>query len=484
MIFSLRYALLFGALFVAPGAFAQPPSPQSDPSGYAAWKQAGLAPSLAPLAPAPTAPAARGGLFIPYPGDGGWSELAPNDDGYTGMLDLGFTFSLYGTSFDQACFNNNGNLSFGPDDDSCYSTYSPEGFPSTEYVMVAPFWGDVDTGCATCGRLYYKPISVDGTAAYVAHWEAVGFYDENPSLTNTFQVVIAAAPVLLGTNNVCFGYADMQWTTGDASGGEGGFGGSPAVVGANRGNGTDYFLYGLFDHAGTDYDGPGGEIDGVSHLDGQTICFNTGGSATNVPPIASGFSNGEVFPVEVGSTFTRAFVFLSPEAGQTTSITVEAGGLAHFSATTTTGNTATATLTFTPDASQAGDHTVTLTATDDGAPPLATVVSVVLRVPSATDAEGSTQPAATTLAAAYPNPSAGTMTFPFSLGVAGPVRLVVHDVLGREVARLVDAPLPAGPHTATWDGRDAAGRVLPSGPYLVRLDAGGTAATQKLIRLR
>ena len=217
---SIRHAFILGCtLLLVPSTFARQPDPRTDPAAYADWKQALHPASSAPVAPASPS-ATQGGLFIPYPGDGGWSELAPNDDDFTGMLDLGFTFSLYGSTYDRVCVNNNGNVSFGPDDDSCYSTYSPEGFPSTDYVMVAPFWGDVDTGCATCGRLYYKPVSINGTAAYVAHWEAVGFYDEDPSLTNTFQVVIAAAPVLLGSNNVCFGYGDMQWTTGDASGGD------------------------------------------------------------------------------------------------------------------------------------------------------------------------------------------------------------------------------------------------------------------------
>ena len=44
----------------------------------------------------------------------------------------------------------------------------------------------------------------------------------------------------------------------------GGFGGAPATVGVNHGNGVDFFQIGLFDHAGNDYDGPGGNNDGVS----------------------------------------------------------------------------------------------------------------------------------------------------------------------------------------------------------------------------
>ncbi len=485
MIPALRNAFIFACVFLfASSTFAQQPDPHTSPSAYAIWKQTLHSPSSASVMPAPPSSAARGGLLITYPGDGGWSVLDRNDDDFTGMLDLGFSYTLYGTTYNQVCVNNNGNVSFGPDDNSCYSSYDPEGFPSTDFVMVAPFWADVDTRCDACGLVYYKTITVDGTPAFVAHWEQVGFYSQHPELTNTFQVVIASAPVLLGDNNVCFGYGDMQWTTGDASDGDGGFGGFPAVVGANRGNGQDFFLYGSFDHEGVDYDGPSGAVDGVSHLDGQTICFNTAEGSGNVSPIASGFSNGEAFEINIGETWVQDFTFLSPEGDQTTTITVDAGGLANFSATAAAGNIAVATLTFQPDASQVGDHAVTLTATDDGSPALSTTVTIVLRVLDPTASEDDAQPDEASLAPAYPNPMRATTTLPFHLAVAGPVRLTVYDLLGHEVARLADAPMGAGDHTATWDGRDAVGHTLPGGLYLVRLDAGGRVTTQKLMRVR
>jgi hypothetical protein len=41
-------------------------------------------------------------------------------------------------------------------------------------------------------------------------------------------------------NNVCFCYGDMQWAT------SGGFGGTPATVGANKGDGVAYQSYGRY----------------------------------------------------------------------------------------------------------------------------------------------------------------------------------------------------------------------------------------------
>ena len=67
----------------------------------------------------------------------------------------------------------------------------------------------------------------------------------------------------------------MQWTTGDASGGSGGFGGAPATVGYNAGNAFNYEQVGRFDHEGVDYDGPFDANDGVSWLDGSCHIFNS-----------------------------------------------------------------------------------------------------------------------------------------------------------------------------------------------------------------
>ncbi|MCR4440053.1 MAG: T9SS type A sorting domain-containing protein [bacterium] len=79
------------------------------------------------------------------------------------------------------------------------------------------------------------------------------------------------------------------------------------------------------------------------------------------------------------------------------------------------------------------------------------------------------------LAQNYPNPFNPATTIEFSLPHAGLVRLVVCDVLGREVAVLVSARLSAGRHKVEWD----AGAV-PAGVYLCRLTTEGLAAVKKM----
>lgn len=64
----------------------------------------------------------------------------------------------------------------------------------------------------------------------------------------------------------------------------------------------------------------------------------------------------------------------------------------------------------------------------------------------------------------YPNPFNPTTTISYTLAAPGSVALTVHDLLGREVARLVDGDMPAGTHTRVYDAS-----TLASGTYLLAL---------------
>ena len=67
----------------------------------------------------------------------------------------------------------------------------------------------------------------------------------------------------------------------------------------------------------------------------------------------------------------------------------------------------------------------------------------------------------------YPNPFNPSTTLEFDLPAAADLRIVVYDLLGREVMRLVDRRMEAGYHQLVWNGRDRAGRELPTGMYIV-----------------
>jgi hypothetical protein len=78
-----------------------------------------------------------------------------------------------------------------------------------------------------------------------------------------------------------------------------------------------------------------------------------------------------------------------------------------------------------------------------------------------------------------PNPFSTSANINFRIATAGPVRLTVHDLMGREVARLVDGWTGVGQHTVRFksDG-------LKSGVYWYRLSAGGADVLSKGILIR
>jgi hypothetical protein len=83
------------------------------------------------------------------------------------------------------------------------------------------------------------------------------------------------------------------------------------------------------------------------------------------------------------------------------------------------------------------------------------------------------------LAANYPNPFNPKTVIRFQATVASFVRLVVYDLLGREVAVLMEGRKEPGTYTVEFDGS-----ILSSGTYLYRIIAGDFAATRKMLLVR
>jgi hypothetical protein len=164
-------------------------------------------------------------------GPAGFGTLAMtrNDDGSTNAIQLPFEVNLNGNNYSTIYINNNGNITFG----GAYGAYTPSGFGGLPVEMIAPYWGDVDTRCSSCGEVY---LGVPTSDAAVITWNNVGHYNSNPSLQNTFQLILRDRNDLTGSNtDVEFRYGNLQWTTGDASGGQNGLGGQPAFAGYTGG---------------------------------------------------------------------------------------------------------------------------------------------------------------------------------------------------------------------------------------------------------
>lgn len=84
----------------------------------------------------------------------------------------------------------------------------------------------------------------------------------------------------------------------------------------------------------------------------------------------------------------------------------------------------------------------------------------------------------------WPNPAGGQVSFRVHLNATGSALLGVYDLAGRRVRAWGDAGADAGERTIDWNFRDDAGREVPAGRYLVRLEAGGTTITRTVVRVR
>ena len=104
---------------------------------------------------------------------------------------------------------------------------------------------------------------------------------------------------------------------------------------------------------------------------------------------------------------------------------------------------------------------------------------VIPPLPVSTSAKDGEVPTEVTLGQNHPNPFNPETTIRYALPQGAEVRLAVYDLLGHEVAVLVDGSQPVGQHTVRFDGGD-----LPSGSYVYRLQVGEevVARTMTLVK--
>jgi hypothetical protein len=148
------------------------------------------------------------------------------------LVNLGFSADFFGTTYTQAYVNNNGNITF----DSPLATFTPFGLNGTNRVIIAPFFGDVDTRGATSNPVTFGSGVLGGHNAFAVNWFNVGVYSEL-AIFNTFQLVlIDRSDIAAGDFDFEFDYTQINWEAGQASGSNNqGLGGFPARVGYSSG---------------------------------------------------------------------------------------------------------------------------------------------------------------------------------------------------------------------------------------------------------
>ncbi len=180
----------------------------------------------------------------------GENQLTRNDDSYTSYIDISTVFgaaglNFFGTNYTDISVNNNGNITFG----GGLSTYTPYGMQDSSRPMIAPFFADVDTrggtvsatpgGTSTGSNLVYYDFNSAGNGTLTVTWDDVGYYNSKVDKLNAFQLQLVGKGN--GNFDVIFRYETVNWTTGSASGGTNGLGGTVARAGYSTGDGSSWY---------------------------------------------------------------------------------------------------------------------------------------------------------------------------------------------------------------------------------------------------
>jgi len=190
-----------------------------------------------------------------------------NDDGFRGPINFGYTLTnFFGHDYTSFFLNNNGNITFN----GGLLAFTPVGPQGASQPVIAPFFADVDTRGARSGLVYYNTSIPNET---IITWDHVGYFGSHDDKLDTFQLVVRGPDFVIpaGEGQIGFFWTTMQWETGDASGGSGGFGGSAAAVGFGDGQSNGFILEGST-HAG---------ISGV--VNDEMLWFNLNNQGQPVP---------------------------------------------------------------------------------------------------------------------------------------------------------------------------------------------------------
>ncbi|MGV3633563.1 MAG: nidogen-like domain-containing protein [Pseudorhodoplanes sp.] len=187
-------------------------------------------------------------------GDAEFGEnlLNRNDDGSTGAIDIRSVFgeqglNFFGTNYTSFFINNNGNITFL----NATGQFTPSQISGGQgNPIIAAYWADVDTrggdatptpgGNSTGSNLVYYDLDSENGVVTIT-WDDVGYFASATDKLNAFQLQLIDRGG--GNFDIVFRYEDINWTTGNASGGSGGLGGTPARAGytAGDGNPAHYF---------------------------------------------------------------------------------------------------------------------------------------------------------------------------------------------------------------------------------------------------
>ena len=370
-----------------------------------------------------------------------------SDDSVIGPFNLGFTFRFFGQDVSQYWISSNGWIVFSDPmgEDESFNTTIPDA--DAPNALVAWFWDDLNPSEAnvTDRHLYTQATTVNGTDAHVITFERYPEYGADANGWITGQIVLLAGADASTNGSIKLQYQEHGASI-DLEG---------ATVGIENASGSTGLQY--------RYDDTGGP------LFSSPLAVQIGPDATALPVELAAFD----------ATQADGAVRLDWE---TFSETNNAG----FAVERQVDGRAFTEIGFVEGAGTTNQPR-SYRFTDDAVPYETETVVYRLRQVD-TDGTSTTSPEVEVrpdaperlvLHGNYPNPFGQTTTIRYALPRAADVHLVVYDALGRHVATLANEEQPAGRKHVVFDARG-----LASGLYVVRLQAGNQAVTQRMTVVR
>ena len=84
----------------------------------------------------------------------------------------------------------------------------------------------------------------------------------------------------------------------------------------------------------------------------------------------------------------------------------------------------------------------------------------------------------------YPNPFNPVTQIRYNLPEKSNVTLLIYDILGREVATLLNGALEPGYHSVMWNGQNKMGQAVRAGMYFYSMQADALRQTKKIVLLK
>ena len=84
----------------------------------------------------------------------------------------------------------------------------------------------------------------------------------------------------------------------------------------------------------------------------------------------------------------------------------------------------------------------------------------------------------------FPNPFNPVTNIFYDLPKSGHVRMVIYDLLGREVTTLINERMKSGYYATQWNGRNQYGEPVSAGIYFYHLQTGAYSKAQKMLLVK